>query len=161
MKKSGFLTYLKTKGRLPALAILGTLGLFLLVFAGTFGKTGETAKTEDTAAREAALADYKNKMEDELEHLCEAAAGVSDVRVMVSFSTGFQTRYCKDESGRPLTVGNGSAERALEEGVLPPAVSGVGIICRRGNDPTVQKTLTELVSTTLGIPSNRVFVTGR
>ena len=162
MKKENILGFLKTKGRLAALVALGVLGIFLLLFAGVREGGGDsTAAGEDSTAEREALAAYEAELEKELELFCESAAGVSDVHVMVSFSEGFCRRYVRDENGKPITVGSGSSARALEEGTVPPAVSGVGIVCRRGNDPAVQKTLTELISTALGIPSNRVFVTGR
>lgn len=161
MKKDGIFSFLKTKGRLLALIVLGSLGVLLLIFAGGKGENTTVTTAEDSAAERAALAEYEAALEKELEVFCESAAGVSDVHVMVSFSEGFRRRYVKDENGKPVTVGSGSAARALEEGTVPPAVSGVGIVCRRGNDPAVQQTLTELISTALGIPSNRVFVTGR
>lgn len=163
MKKESIFGFLRTKGRLVALIVLGSLGILLLVLAGT-GRNDDTAtaaSAEDSAAERAALAEYGAELEKELEHFCEAAAGVSDVHVMVSFSDGFRRRFLKDENGKPVTVGSGSSARALEEGTVPPAVSGVGIVCGRGDDPEVQKTLTELISTSLGIPSNRVFVTGK
>lgn len=161
MKKENILGFLKTKGRLVALIVLGSLGVFLLLFAGVKGESGEVAAGQDNTAEREAFAEYEAALEKELELFCESAAGVSDVHVMVSFSEGYSRRYVKDENGKPVTVGSGSSARALEEGTMPPTVSGVGIVCRRGNDPTVQKTLTELVSTALGIPTNRVFVTGR
>lgn len=161
MKKENISGFLREKGRLIALVVLGSLGVLLLVFAGAGRGNDTEAATGDTAADRAALAEYEAALEKELEKFCESAAGVSDVHVMVSFSDGFRRRFVKDENGRPVTVGSGSAARALEEGTIPPAVSGVGIVCRRGSDPDVQRTLTELVSTSLGIPSNRVFVTGR
>lgn len=162
MKKESIFGFLRAKGRLVALIVLGSLGILLLVLAGTGTKSGEadTATAEDTAAERAALAEYEAALEKELEHFCESAAGVSDVHIMVSFSDGFRRRYVKDENGRPMTVGSGTSARALEEGTVPPTVSGVGVVCRRGNDPEVQRILIELISTSLGIPSNRVFVTG-
>lgn len=161
MKKEGFWGFLKSKGRLAVLVAFGTLGLLLLLLSG-LGLGGEKdTETETPPVLDAeALAAYQAELEKELEHFCEAAGGVSDVHVLVSFSGGYRQEYLTDKEGNPVTVGSGSNEHALAKSVTPPAVSGVGIVCRRGNDPTVQKTLVELISTALGIPSNRVYVTG-
>lgn len=163
MKKEGFWGFLKSRGRLAALIALGTLGLLLLLISGLNigGGESETEQKTDPVFDVESLTAYENRLEEELEHFCEAAAGVSDVHVMVTFADGYRRAYLTDKDGNPVTVGNGSGEHSLAETLLPPTVSGVGIICRRGNDPTVQKTLVELVSTALGIPSNRVYVTGK
>lgn len=163
MKKEGFWGFLKTKGRLAALIAFGTLGLLFLLVSGLgFGnKENENeTQTEDPVFDAESLTAYETHLEEELERFCEAAAGVSDVHVMVTFSDGYRREYLTDKDGNPVTVGSGTGEHSLAETLTPPAVSGVGIICRRGNDPAVQKTLVELVSTALGIPSNRVYVTG-
>lgn len=162
MKKEGFLGFLKTKGRLAVLIAFGTLGLLLLLVSGLgFGdKESETEAEPDPVFDAESLTAYETRLEEELERFCEAAAGVSDVHVMVTFSDGYRREYLTDREGNPVTVGSGTGEHSLAETLTPPTVSGVGIICRRGNDPTVQKTLVELISTALGIPSNRVYVTG-
>ena len=59
-----------------------------------------------------------------------------------------------------ITAGRVTVEGGVEK--RPERkVSGQETIAVDGLPVTVQKTLTELVSTALGIPTNRVFVTGR
>lgn len=161
IKKDGLWGFLRQRGRLGVCVVLGTLGLLLLLFSGTGEKTAETAVTDDAAAAASMIAEYQADLEKELEHFCESAAGVSDAEVKISLSGGFRREYLTDKSGKPVTVGSGSSERALERAVSPPTVSGVGVVCRHGNDPQIQKTLTELLSAALGIPSNRIYVTGK
>lgn len=161
MKKEGFLGFLKSKGRLAVLAVLGTVGLLCLLLSGLgFGGEEDTEQEGSSVLDTETLTAYQAELEKELEHFCEAAGGVSDVHVLISFSGGYREEYLIDKSGDPVTVGSGSNEHALARSITPPAVSGVGIVCRRGDDPAVQRTLVELISTALGIPSNRVYVTG-
>lgn len=157
----GFFAFFKKRGKIGLLAAAGVLGLCLLLLGGLFGGSGgKTAATEpiNTPAR---LESYQKDVEKELETLCEAVAGVSDAQVLVSFASGYRTVYAETAAGAPATVGSGSSAAALESTLAPPAVAGVGIVCRGGNDPSIQKKLIDLVSTALGIPSNRVSVTGR
>ena len=93
--------------------------------------------------------------------LCESVGGVSDAAVMVSFSRGYLLEYATDAEGDPLTVGSGSSEGTVYSTLSPPAVTGVGIVCRGGGNAEVQRVLIELVSTTRGIPASRVYIAGK
>ena len=158
-KKHGVLDYLQERGKLLLLVGGALLGVLFLLFGG-LPKQSKTTETDGMNERIEALETYRERTEKELEALCEAADGVSDVRVLVTLSGGYETHYV-DDSGKTVTVGSGSGETALFSHLSPPAVAGVGIVCRGGHDPAVQQTLTELVSAALGIPRNRVYITGK
>ncbi len=158
-----FLDFLKSKKNIPLLIGGVVLGVMLLIFAGA-GTTTEKSKAEGEsllAEQTGALSLYESKLEKELELLCESVAGVSDATVMVGFSGGYRLQYLSDADGEPVTVGGGSSEAGIFATLIPPAVSGVGVVCRGGNRPDVQAKLVELISTALGIPSNRVYITGK
>ena len=157
----GLLGFLAGRGRLAAVVTVGALGILLLML-GTAGGSKKNGADEDAiGARVAELTAYQTALEKEIEVLCESVAGVSDCTVMVTFSRGYTVSYGKDGGGNPATVGSGSSEEALFDAVSPPAVAGVGIVCRGGRDAQVQALLTELVSTALGISSARVHVAGK
>ena len=158
---SGFFGFLKGRGRLWLLVLVAALGMLLVVIGASGGGAGQ-AEAEDTVGlRVAELDAYQASLEKEIEVLCESVVGVSDCTVMVTLSRGYTVSYSKDGSGDPATVGGGSSEEALFDSLSPPAVAGVGIVCRGGRDAQVQALLCELVSTALGISSARVFVTGK
>ena len=152
------------KGKKMWLLVGGVvLGGLLLLLGGRAEAAGEKTATEQSEATvaAAALSDYRTAMEAQVKALCASVSGVSSVEVMVTFECGYRVIFATDGSGNPATVGNGSSESALYESILPPVVAGVGIVCHGGDAPVVQQKLTELVSTTLGVSSNRVFVTGK
>ena len=157
----GLLGFLAGRGKLFAIILVGALGILLLVLGAT--DTGKAGGTADDAlgTRVDELNAYQATLEKEIEVLCEAVVGVSDCTVMVTLSRGYAVSYGKDGGGDPATVGSGNSEEALFDSLSPPAVAGVGIVCRGGRDAQVQALLTELVSTALGISSARVYVTGK
>ena len=162
IKSRGFLDFIKAKGRLWLLVGGAVLGLALLLISSGIGSTDTGEEAGPEQANDAAqMAAYRSELETQLKSLCDAVAGVDKVEVMVTLAEGYRTVYATDENGKPVSTGSGSAQRALAETVKPPAVAGVGVVCRGGNDPRVQKTLVELISTALGIPTNRVSVTGK
>lgn len=161
-KSRGFFTFIKAKGRLWLLLGGALFGVVLLLLGG-MGDRGEAqvVSTEASGEHVGEIAAYEAKLEKELEAICEAVAGVGECEVMVTLAGGYTVQYASDGEGNPATVGTGSSEEAIFHTMLPPAVAGVGIVCRGGNAPAVRQTLTDLVSTTLGIPSNRVYITGK
>ena len=163
IKGRGLFAVIRARGRTVLLLCGALLGLLLLLFGGGTDRksTASDDEADVLATGSERLACYESALERELEALCEAVSGVSDATVMVSFESGYSVHYEKDGDGDPTVVGSGSYAEALYDTVKPPTVAGVGIVCRGGNDPVPCRTLTELVSTTLGIPSSRVFITGK
>ena len=123
----------------------------------TEGTQGNALYQEDLEE----LIAYETQLEKEVAKLCSEVAGVGQVEVMLHLQGGTRVLYATDEKGKPASVGSGSAEQPLHSAVLLPEIAGVAIVCRGGSSPHVQKTLTDLISTALGIPTSRVAVTGK
>ena len=159
----GVWDFMKSRGRIWLLVGGVVLGVILLLFGSGYGEDAEkdadgaAAVTESTAE----LRSYREKLEKEVETLCDAVRGVSSVEVLVSLESGYRVIYTTDGKGDPATVGSGSGQQALYRTLQPPAVSGVAVVCHGGDSPALQRTLTELVSTALGIASNRVCIAGK
>ena len=156
----GLWAFLRVKGRIWILLLGALCGIVLIALGGTLGAQEEERESPASEGL-AELQAYRATLEKELEALCGEVAGVSQVDVLVRLESGSRTIYATDENGKPSTVGSGSGQTALYATLLPPKVAGVGIVCRGGNDPIVQRKLTDLVSTALDISAGRVFVTGK
>lgn len=153
-------------GRLRILIIVGCalLGIFLLLYGGGAFHTEASQKTEAAAysVAEDELIRYQEHLESRIRVLCESVAGVGDVRVFVTLSSGYQSVYATEEteSGEEYVIlGSGSSATALLLGRESPKISGIGIVCSGGANATVKRELTSLLCTTFCIPSNRVYVT--
>ncbi len=55
---------------------------------------------------------------------------------------------------------NGVSEVTVAVSLDGDCLSGVGVVCVGGNDPRIQRELTELISVACGIGSNKIFITG-
>ena len=158
---AGLIGFLGARGRIWLLLGGVLAGIFLIVAGGMLdtGESSGNAKLYEEDLEQ--LLAYEERLEKEIKALCEDVSGVGQVEVMLRLQGGTRVLYATDEKGKPASVGSGSAEQPLHSSILMPEVAGVAIVCRGGNSPTVQKTLTDLVSTALGIPANRVAVTGK
>ncbi|MBO5326758.1 MAG: hypothetical protein J6A84_01385 [Clostridia bacterium] len=161
----GLFDFLRARGKLWLLVGGVIVGVFLLLLGSGIGtQSKETGTlTDETAVYENAadLAAYQKELEKELAALCQSVAGVGQADVMVTLGSGRRVVYVTDENGEVATTGTGSAQRAVYRTVQPPTVVGVGVVCKGGDNPHVQRALTDLISTTLGITTNRVFVAGK
>ena len=158
---AGLLGFFAAKGRIWLLLGGVLAGIFLIVAGGMLdtGESGGSAALYEEDLTQ--LLEYEAQLEKEVAKLCGEVSGVGQVDVMLHLQGGTRVLYATDEKGKPASVGSGSAEEALHSSILMPEVAGVAIVCRGGDSPHVQKTLTDLVSTALGIPTSRVAVTGK
>ena len=143
------------KKKLIVAAVGLCLGVGMLLYGSLGTSTAPTEDTDEIGATES----YRLQVEATLTALCGSVRGAGRVEVFVTLSGGYEYIYATDERGECVTVGSGSNERAVVKSVRAPEIRGVGIVCSGARDPAVAAALTDLVTATLGIGSNRVFIT--
>ena len=144
-----------TKNSRLFLILVGALaGLLLLTFGGERSDSGVSAKEES-----ARLAEYAAETEEKIRELCLSVKGVSRVSVVVSFKRGFETVYARnDNKGSLAVVGSGSGKSAVRIAERMPEIGGIGIVCKGGGDPGIQKRLLDLISAAYGVSSSRIYI---
>ncbi len=150
-KKGGILSAFAFLRGKWSLLLLGVLGLALLLFGGTAG-TGE----KNTAPEEDAGEAYRVAMEEELTALCRQVRGAGEVSVFLTLESGVRYVYAEGKNGVSFSGGQGLLLRTD-----PPKIGGVSVVCSGGDDPAVRETLTAMLSATLGIGSNRIFIAAK
>ena len=104
---------------------------------------------------------YRESVEKKIDALCSRVNGVSDVSVAVSLESGFEYVYAQNEAkGDYVVIGSGSSESAVRVTEIPPRIAGVGIVCKGGGNPVIQRELIRLISAAYGINSSRIYITG-
>lgn len=141
-----------SKWKVVIIGIGFVIGVVMLIFGGRGGDS--KAEPQDNG-----IESYRAALESELESLCEAMTG-GDVEVFVTLDGGFSYSYALDSRGGVVTVGSGSSESALVESVLMPAISGVGIVYSGVESSERERALLELVSSSLGVGANKIFIIG-
>lgn len=79
--------------------------------------------------------------EERLASLCNAVEGVSEVRVMITY-----------EAVEAASILGKSEERQR--------ICGIAVVCRGGNDPSVQLALHRMLESLYALPSTRISVSG-
>lgn len=163
-----------------ALFFLGIAGILLIFLSDVlFAPRPEADAAAQPAVQTAQRGQTEQELEARLAEMIGAVQGAGKVRVMLTLENDGETVYAYNEQNDTQTAAggiNGAAERrqsyenehvlidaengkqALVETCLEPEVKGVAVVCEGGDDITVVKRVTELVSVVLRLPTNRVCV---
>ncbi len=154
--------------------VLGAALLLLFSFADA-DSAAEKAAPEQT---ELPVEQIEQALEARLTQLLAQVEGAGQVTVMVTLENTAQTVYAQavqqtsdisttgqgsstrsDYATDYVLIGDGSGKQALTETTLQPTVKGVAVVCSGAEDVRVVSRITQLVSTVLGVASNRICVT--
>ena len=164
----GFLDKLSGKKKGILLAVLGIIGILLVIF-GTIGeKKKENSAVDKSAVKNSATMEYIEEIENKIGNITKQITGSDDVRVIVSIASGTEYVYVSNEevgenhsAKEYITVRteNGSNELILLKEICPK-VTGISVACRGGDNPEIQAKLIRVISTALGVTSNRICIVG-
>lgn len=121
-------------------------------------------KTVSSGQEQSALA-YQTQLEQRLEKLISQMSGAGKTTVMVTLETGEEAVYALDTQSGDLQSQNTHVllddGSALTETVCQPQIRGVAVLCDGGGDVRVAARITELLTSLLDLPSNRICVEQR
>lgn len=141
---------------IPALFIAAALIILLFSF--------NTDNGEKTEKRDVAIGVLSDELEERIKDLCGSVEGVGDVHVMLTLDTSQEYVFAKDTDSSPSGTKSSyiltSSGEAIELYVIAPRVRGVAVVCSGGDRATVRKTLSELISASLGIPLSKISIAG-
>lgn len=163
-----FLDRLSGKKKIVLLVATALLGV-LLVLGGALGeKGGEGGKNGGAQEKNPAASAYIEGVENKIRNITEQITGSKDAAVIVSVKSGTEYIYVSNEEHEgdrsateyiKLRGENGEDSLILYKEVYP-AVSGISVACRGGDDPVIRQKLIEVISTALGVPSHRICIVG-
>ncbi len=150
--------------RIILIALAGIVGAALIIFSGFDEKT-DSAENHSQADPYAEANAYALAVETRVAELCGGVKGAGEVKVLVSLKGGYKTVYAIDSQSNStgyksevVMSGSGSAQKPLVAAYENPEIAGVGIVCTGGDDPAVRQEIIELVSASLNVSTNKIFV---
>ena len=136
----------KNKIIIIALVILGII--FILLSSFNFNKN--KAKNEFSATT------YTKELEKKIESFLKDVDGIKNAKVILTLECSNENIYAKNESSYDYYISsNGDLVEVTE---IFPVVRGVAIACTNGDDDIVRMRVSELISSYLGISSNRIKI---
>jgi len=160
------------KGRkLTALiTFCGIAGLILIMLSSLFPEEKECEKVADISSESISAEEYCKETEEKLSKFLSSIEGAGEVKVYLTVSSNEKYVYAKEgkrsksergteEEQKYVIVSNGSTKNPLVETVEAPEITGAVVACRGCGSPLVQERIYKAVSTALGLPTGRIYVT--
>ena len=136
--------------------VLATLaGVALIVFSN--GDIKNKQEPSDTVSY------YSQELERRVIELILCVEGVDRAAVLITLEDAGETVYAQDQlsaSREYVLYTNSEGEEGLRLKEINPTVRGVAVVCTNGDNVTVKEKITSILSSALGIPTNRITVTG-
>ncbi len=162
----------------------GIAGMALIVLSTVIQTGGSNKPNPSVGAGQLTSQEYVAQLEDRLTGIVGSIEGVGRCQVMVTAESGVEYVYAVEETQNVnrtnsyngdevaretqqenteqkyivVDAGNGKKE-ALVKTERQPAIQGVVIVCEGAGSMVVQERVTQVVTTALGIPYNKVCVT--
>ena len=156
----------KPNGVAVAIMVLA-IGVLMVLLSGRREKASDI--TEKYEFDESA---YEEQLEKRLKCIVENIDGVGNVSVMITLEgsavytyatdTAYDTRAdgdSKTETNVVLSVKGSNTKEAVVSGYKLPSVKGAAVVCSRALSPTLELKVVGIVSSALGIPTSKIFVT--
>lgn len=158
MNKDGIVSFITKSPKKWLIASLIAVGAILLIL-GSLPKREAPVTPDDNSDMIA----YAESLEERIISLCEQVAGVSDVSVLLTLDGGNEHVYAENKNGTGgnyVVISVGGEDRVVLVREIYSSVRGIAVVCRGGDDITVRRTLTELLSCALGVPISKISVAG-
>lgn len=149
---NSILKYVKNLKGKWAICLLAVVGVLLLLLGGGMSDAKDGSASENDYTEESER--YRAELEDKISEICKRVSGDENPTVIVTLDCGEEYIYAKRSDGSYIiSSGDGVLLRRMM-----PKVCGVAIVCRNGDESSVQSCLTEHICALLGIGTNRVCV---
>lgn len=168
------------ENRVKLIVALGIAGIAIILLSEYI--TFPSAKAEPRYLTDE-NAQYAAKLEERLYDIVSSIEGVGEPTILVTLQSGVQNIYAQEEKRNTdktqdfdgsepkkiqvrdnveqkyiLVDGASGTKEPLIVKTLQPAVEGVVVLCPGADDPVVEQRVVNVITTALGIGSNRVCV---
>lgn len=143
--------------------LLAVVGIVLILVGGQAGHLKSSDTKEADMDPYALVRSYTEEMERRIASLCEQIDGVSKAHVLLSLEGSTEQVYAENKSGSSadyVIIEGKDGDSTVPVQQIYPKIRGVAVVCTRGNDSEIRRTVTELLAAALGIPTSRIQVAG-
>ena len=146
------------KKKMFFIAIIGVLGVLLIIF----GTAGAGSSKKETPADENFTDNaYIEFLENKICNVIAKITNDTSAAVLITCDGGTEHVYVSNaDGGDYVTVRTDSGYAPVLYRDKYPSIVGVSVVCRGGDDPSVQRKLIAAISTALGVSSNRICIVG-
>ncbi len=145
------------------MTLLAAVGILLILIGGRAGQ--HMAKNRDTAETDQydRARSYTEELERRIAALCEQIDGVTKAHVLLSLDGSSEQVYAENTSGSSVDyviIESKEGDSPVLVQQIYPKIRGVAVVCTRGDDSEIRRTVTELLAAALGLSTSRICVAG-
>lgn len=145
------------KGTIP-LIVLFAVGILFVFFSDR--QEVETV-VKETVNPEFNFYEYERDLESKISEHLNNLNGVSQCETIVVLDCSYTYEYVRINSDDILVCENDDYDVPIIESIIAPEIKGVSVICIGGNDPTIKKDITDMLTSLLNISANKIWVGGK
>jgi len=138
----------KHKNKIIIISLV-VIGVLLIVFSSIKG-------TKSSQAVSFSAQEYTNELEKKVEGFLKNVKGIKKAEVIITLDLSNEKIYAQNGSNLDYIMSSNGEPIMISEKY--PVVRGVAIACTNGDDDRVRAQITELISSYLGISSNRIKI---
>lgn len=143
--------------------LLFAVGMLALIFGESlaFHKDKESVSPDDIYTDQTKI--YTEYLEEKISLLISELEGVSDVSVLLTLDGGSELVYAENSSAGSvdyLIINSSDGEEPVLIREIYSSVRGIAVVCKGGGDASVQRTVTELLSSAFDLPHTKISVAG-
>lgn len=130
-------------------------GIILIFISNSYSES--ISSDNDTVIRF-----YSEELEKRVEELILEMESVDKVSVLITLESSGETVYAQNQntdSFEYVIYSNKEGEMGLKLKEINPTVRGVAVVCTNGDNIAVKEKIISMLSSVLGIPTNRITVT--
>lgn len=144
------------KKKLWFLLALFVVGI-LLVFIGNADMKDNDGENEKNISSDMA---YIENIENKICNMIAKASGDKSACVMLTLDYGTERRYISNGDDEYVTVKTSTGYELVLAKEIYPEITGISVVCEGGDRAELQKKLIDIISTALGVPSNKICIKG-
>ena len=121
-----------------------------------------SVKTADKLTEDDSVTYYSKELEGRIEALILEKESIENEKVLISLENKGETVYAQNEKGESfeyVIYNDSDGEKGLKLEEINPKVRGVAVVCTNGDNIKVKEKIVSILSSVLGLPTNRITVT--
>ncbi len=155
------LRYMKNKFISDKKAV--TIVSIAIVLIGILLMLIPTSKLDKTPVEKTEISFYTEKLEKRITDLLLEIDGITYANVLITLENNGRNVYAEDMSNTSseyVIIKTANNESGIMLTEITPEVRGVAVVCTNGDDISVKTKVTNLLSSALGIPTNKITIVG-
>lgn len=139
--------------KIVIMILIALIGFCLILFSSQFSSKDKNTKNENEY--------YSEFLEEKIENLLLEMQEIDSVSVLITLENSGETLYAQNHStnlSEYVIYSADNGQSGLKIADINPKIRGVAVVCNNGDNISTQSKIISLLSSALGISTNKITV---